>query len=465
MVADFRMQDQAAVIQWFKPDLGKKRAIECYELQLCRLSGPITVSLSTVTHNNREQTKALGAGLEEFVTLDKNIPTNEYTIYKLKAGDRYKIRVRCKLVDEEWPDWDHSMQSDPFAMPATMPNPPIHIRPFALNSKLTKDAEDGNPETMEGESQAGMDDMDSLQDQSDMTIAQSQASSYYAPEDRVKLTDDLDITHEYITITWTNGDSNGENIIEYNIEMARVRTYNPRDVIFARDAFLGVGTAETEDDYDRNFNYKVTSVESPSKSGKDYASEVIEWEDITKLGTFLAPQVFRAVNLYPGNAYTFRVKQKNKCGWSKISKASPLMCTHPSVPPATLYLLQVKDTFSVICWDEVEYKQSSLTTLEYQIQIRSLYSRLEEGKSKEAQYEKDWEDADARLMQPAELKHYITNSDFMETLMHPRKAGKQSGCMIRNLVELHWYIARVRVRSVIGWSPWSQATESFRTLR
>lgn len=102
----------------------------------------------------------------------------------------------------------------------------------------------------------------------------------------------------------------------------------------------------------------------------------------------------------------------------------------------------MKDTFSIICWDEVEYKQSSLMTLEYEIQIRSLYSQLEEGKSKEAQYEKDWETAEARLLPPTELSHHISQSEHASYLCSDEKRCEQSGCMIRNLIELHWYNIR-----------------------
>ena len=57
VVDDFRTHEQAAVLKWFKPDLGKKRAVDSYELQLCRHSGPMIVSLATINHNNKDFTK------------------------------------------------------------------------------------------------------------------------------------------------------------------------------------------------------------------------------------------------------------------------------------------------------------------------------------------------------------------------------------------------------------------------
>jgi len=40
-----------------------------------------------------------------------------------------------------------------------------------------------------------------------------------------------------------------------------------------------------------------------------------------------------------------------------------------------------------------------------------------------------------------------------------------TGAMVQGLEEFKWYIGRVRVRTVIGWSPWSEASLPCRTFR
>ena len=68
----------------------------------------------------------------EFVTLRNDLTENIYEVTGLKAGSRYKVRVRCKINDQpEWSPWDSAVLSDIFSMPATPPDPPFLVRAAA----------------------------------------------------------------------------------------------------------------------------------------------------------------------------------------------------------------------------------------------------------------------------------------------------------------------------------------------
>lgn len=68
----------------------------------------------------------------EFVTLRNDLTENVYEVTGLKAGSRYKCRVRCKINnDDEWTPWDCAVVSDIFSMPATPPDPPFLVRAAA----------------------------------------------------------------------------------------------------------------------------------------------------------------------------------------------------------------------------------------------------------------------------------------------------------------------------------------------
>lgn len=551
IVEEFVLSESAAKVEWFEPKLCSHRHVVAYELQLCRLKGPTTVELNIDSHVQpdkltlQRQPLVAPQSYEEYITISNSLVTNRFTMSGLRAGGRYQLRVRSKLSgDDDWLTWDDCVKSEAFVMPATPPDPPVALLPRVIEVKVKRIGEEINA-TVEDEASKKDDDVASVgsdshhqaispiphsQQQpetnsvgtthidldSEQSIACSTTSSYHVPDDRVTLSDDLEITHDSITLVWNNGDSNGEEVVEYDVEMARIRSYNPKDVIFARDAYMGGGSGgngdngrgTAEDDEDDNFNFKSQNIylsasDVLSSTGRGI-KERLNWERITAIGHFLGPQCFRIGGLHPGHCYAFRIRQRNACGWSKFSKASPLIVTHPSVPPNAPMVLAIRNTHVVLCWEEVELKDASLTTLEYQVQIRRLYTNPKKPdelistsngitNSRNHQQETDdvrnqisntnpppsidlgdeslfqdnWQVGDSQSLGLAELSDYMKFSSYSKFFLSkgPASAGKFAGCLLRNLVESQWYVARVRVRTVIGWSPWSIPAECFRTLR
>jgi hypothetical protein len=306
-------------------------------------------------------------------------------------------------------------------------------------------------------------------------------------------------------ITWNNGDANGQPIETYEVLCAHIRTYHPRDVIYAREAFLGVSDANPifktngagvsvksyEDDIHDKI-YKDTSLftaiathnqEEQKGEGHILSQHSVEWKDITSEGEFTGPQSFLVKNLLPGHAYAFKVRQANSVGWSEYSNASPLISTYPSIPPAEPLVLMTKDTFVVLGWEEVQQTggENTLTTLEYEIQLRTLLATTKQDTTtvntngiaaasdppavpaaEGLQYSSDWFLVTTRQLPLTELQFYLQHARIDNA---KEKSNSFCGVMIQQLIEFQWYIARVRTRTVIGWSPWSTISTQFRMLK
>jgi len=366
-----------------------------------------------------------------------------------------------------------------------------------LSSSLALEKNDATTKTKT--SQEDDDDSDDTQEHNNnssiQTYVDSTASSFLPPKDRIELQDDLDITHNSIVLTWTNGDANGQPITAYEILCAHVRTYHIGDVIYARDAFLKQSSSsssstsqqqtsqqqqlqQTTDStaFEEEFHAKIyqnTAASASSSNGLQQSlttttnnkgsshllgESTLEWKDITSIGEFVSPQSFQVKHLMPGQAYAFKVRQANAVGWSEYSSASALISTYPSIPPHKPYLLSVKDTFVILAWEEdVSSNGTQLTTLDYELQLRTLEATNNKNKNSatvnDEQYSSDWFGLHPvpRQLMHQELTKYTSSLCC--------------AVMIQQLVECQWYIARVRIRTVIGWSPWSESSLSFRTLK
>lgn len=321
-------------------------------------------------------------------------------------------------------------------------------------------------------------------------------------EDAPQLFTDLwEITHDTITITWTPGDSNGENLTDCELQMAEIKTYNHQDVLCARDAFLGLHYDEERQE--QLLHWTMASSDS-LEDGHQRTTKTgtggdlmrvddmvgLQWERINDRGRFLSPSAFQVQSLLPGGVYSFRIRIGNRIGWSPWSKASAMIATYPSVAPRPPQIVYVKATFSVVLWEEVQYKQNQLTTLENQLQICTVAQQRAakvappppQSSSSQFDYSEtapvdtgdasssgegggdDEHDADWRLVstsRPLGKKEIEAFLGFDA----PLYAGKNvSGAMIERLVEGRFYKVRVRVRTVVGWSPWSESSDLFRTM-
>jgi hypothetical protein len=382
---------------------------------------------------------------------------------------------------------------------------------------------------------------------SDVSVANSQTSEFKLPQTKIDLEDGLDIAHNYITITFVNGDSNGELIEAQEIQLSKIRNYHIQDIICAKEAFLGVHE-EDDDEEDENDSHNDTNntnnkrrksyeqrmnenmkpflLSEPDKEKNSYpftggkpSMEGLVWETVynndnkdnecpSKYSVeLLAKQVYRIKNLYPGSIYIFRIRSKNKLGWSPFSHSSPLIGTYPSIPPEKPLLLVNQQTFAIFMWKEMEKvssassainmtnssvdeeASSSLTTLEYQIQIRQIAVSRRVDHLTAVDYDNDslsymttgsnprpdrmliefisnWKSIAAEVLTFDQLKKVKTVKGLsLESTINASDLSTMKYVILSGLVEFSWYLVRIRIRTVIGWSPWSSPSDPFRMAK
>lgn len=390
--------------------------------------------------------------------------------------------------------------------------------------------------------------------------------------------DRWEITHNSITITWTPGDANGDNVFGCHLQMARVTAYDHRQVLCARDAFLGLHHDQQDDvnvddekEVEKDVEAKeavayvmfetmadgddennIVGVDNPPQSaspqtsskssiGQDFTfsvtavpdneqnkstklglagststkienktasaagttapaltSQALRWvtlDDSTRPpseqtsrgqygGRYLAPAVYQVTGLQPGGVYTFRVRQRNKLGWSAWSKASAMIATYPSVAPQAPMLISIHHHHVCVMWcSDITTRDSSsmpLTTLEHQLALCSVsvtsaaairLKSLTQDTSIGVDINKDNDDmlgngwylaSLSRSLTSAELSNLVSSSGIASTSVGDASAA--SGALIEGLVAGHSYRLKVRQRTVVGWSPWSDSSEIFRTI-
>eukprot|EP01040_Poterioochromonas_malhamensis_P008571 gene8571-9274_t len=473
--------------------------------------------------------------------------------------------------------------------------------------------------------------------QSDASIANSGVTEYRILQAKIDINSSTgseetayDITHNTITLTFANGDANGERIIGYELQMVRIRHYHFQDLLYAKEAFIGI--QEDDDDIEEENNVDVKnenhedhpikksyqqrmqenlqkpySGQASVTSGSTSAAASLSWETIhledeekdefeqsrdftTGLETSIyatisryavekiAPQTYKVQNLTPGETYAFRVRTKNKIGWSQFSSATPLIATYPSIPPEQPILLYRQQTVVILMWKDMEghnklqqtnsqsmsmslsrsntssaltspklkkmaskgivpeiapaptlkaqrtppqappifapddvggaemTTMTTLSTLEYELQIRKVTIKqvlpiLDTKENKQMdmsrpttseknnkkvilEYLSKWETIHSQIYSYDQLKKQPIFAQFqrmnntgtfqngtMSGMMNLSSLLSGSGILdpsilrfviLSNLVEFNWYLMRVRVRTVIGWSPWSPPSDPFR---
>ena len=307
----------------------------------------------------------------------------------------------------------------------------------------------------------------------------------------------LEITHNSITVTWQSGQANGLPVEEFIVEIARVRTYRLVDVVRAREAYINVNESdEVRDDDSASYNSNAASHSGMFKQGfqppamhsegttsTEVAEDCWQWQDITKTGgVFVDFQKFRADNLIPGSTYIFRVKQRNACGWSAFSGASRMIATFPSVPPGQPTVFAVRSSYTAVRWAESEHPGVGLTNLEYEVQIGVIPNILSSDARTSVTQQQTavvavdplWCTIAARflpasdsllqvLLQEASedsVGQQTTNASLVRLVQEADRSYVH--VLLQSLVSQNTYVLRVRVRTVVGWSPWSATSSPFR---
>lgn len=318
--------------------------------------------------------------------------------------------------------------------------------------------------------------------------------------------DQWEIGYDYVELIWQPGIANGEPITGVEVYRAMVRLYSCQDLLKIssllcnRDAYEGLDGEGDQQSYE-----DVSSQSGGGSSGgssESYSSqekEELEWVNISQTGgIFHSMQSFRATALLPGQAYCFKVRQKNKLGWSDFSLPSPIIGTYPSAPPCDMEVVHITQTFVIMAVTTT----CSFSTLQYEVQSRisldGLMSSSEdlvdntEGsiswqtmpfKILDRTYCERFYDEKSRTITPKPCSSYsskmfIDDVELLEQyhdLLAPCEDDKSPHKMeekrvveylqISGLIEGQSYALRVKRRTVLGWSPFDQTSTMLQMRR
>ena len=532
-VLEFDREARSARIGWFRPILHKSKTLSAFEVQLALLDGPSTREIDVFAWDKRDV-----AGAMAWQTLADDLTTNEFLVPELRAGFKYRARVRY-CVDGDWIPWQQAFVSDPIHAPACAPEGPFHVRPSkkppidlsqSIISLDKQDEEDEDEATLRmfGGMVVASDDADmgavSVQDAEaalaelsaapvpittsttahtvdtintanksvniddkisadDKVIGDSLMSASVISDDEHDPTAEYDIKHNEIVIQWTNGNTNGSPSIEFLIEMAKIRDYTQADMdaaaaaafdpdhssFVSSTAELNIASVDNNknqieeegllvverqisasaDSMDSNQDAQdmtgiaqsINNVEEEVISGSNIsiAKAQLVWRDITTTGEMLGPGAFRARDLVPGSSYVFRVRTRNEYGWSPWSASSRIITTYPCTPPSQPQFVQVSPQFLYVQWNESNGDSTGLTCLDFELQIGKVPLR------------------------EVAMHH---NINWEEPALRPKPElciKPLHGVMVDKLLPGAVYVVRVRVRTIAGWSAWSDISKPQRT--
>jgi len=165
----------------------------------------------------------------------------------------------------------------------------------------------------------------------------------------------------------------------------------------------------------------------------------------------LGPQAFRVTQLLPGASYIFRRRVRNQFGWSPFSLASPVITTFPCLPVQQPEVLKCGPYCVWLRWNEQgrDGRFMGMTNLEFDVQV----GKIPAGETQQT-YAVPWETADAS----------VAGGDFGKPRAGDAANAKFVAVMVNNLSPATDHCVRVRVRTVLGWSTWSEVSATFRTL-
>eukprot|EP01038_Epipyxis_sp_PR26KG_P006935 gene6935-9489_t len=509
--------DQSVHISWFEPIIFNGQVVEAYELQMCYLAGPMRKSITVNSkeynprknnideitqveqdyseslldnnnnnnnnNNNKIEIEASQAEVtemlslsdmsHEYFTVSDTITSNNYIVSNLKPGGKYKFRVRMKYKDSDWFDWETCLMSEVLSVPSTIPDPPFHIRPSKLEII-------GNNKNWKVHNNKEGEEIGHFNEQ--LKSVHSSNNNHYFNEnfhtiksrkdsfDGLEISDiDLfqyDITHNSITIEWTNGNSNGSPIIEYIIEMAMIRNFKIEDIVNAREAYSNIeidnNSTVSTPNIDKKHTRKINIINNNN----------LHWINVTNPAFFINPQKYHVSNLFPGQTYTFRMKQRNQNGWSSYSNSSKIISTYPTLPPSQPIIIFISKTYLDVTWytrdfDEInnstirnynevnDEAKITLSNLEYNVQVAVIHTTNNNNHNNKTNFNQ-------RNLEWIDVSYTIINNspnnqdDDDDNLSYEVR--------INDLIAGTCYVIRVRARSVLGWSTWSKISLSCRTL-
>lgn len=251
------------------------------------------------------------------------------------------------------------------------------------------------------------------------------------PPQQLKEGAELMITHNSIDIEWTNGIPNGSAILECEVQCCKVREYCIDDLERAAAA------AGKEEAWDAEL------------SGLN-KTNALAWVNITQQGIFLSNQSFRAKGLLSGVGYIFRIRQRNDVHWSSYSRSTPIITTLLAAPPSTPEVIMTSTAHVVVQWQQQQDTTFIFSGLEHIIQIARLGLTVPTDEPVKNERELLWEPAEYRSCDGAG-KQQVTNSEV-------------SRVIIDNLLPMTCYTLRIKIRTVAGWTSWSELSYPFRTL-
>ena len=490
-ITDIDIENSLITFNWFQPLLTNNRIVSCYELQLCTLKGPDhkRITLATIekplinmqfrritaiqTHNNDNQdpedqnndnhgliiipAKTEDITQMDYETMSNKIKTKTYTVNSLHPGGKYSCRIRACIDNNQWIDWEYGCRSDIFSVPARRPNPPTAVFPV-----LSPTIQDINiSEQMIGYQGIVIDN------------------------------------HDNVTISWKNGLTNGSILIDYEIQCARMKDNEIHDLVFLKEETLNkqydFNNNNNENDLNTKSIMNETSIITDISSTLFTTESIHElpWKNVTSIGNNLGPQLFQLNNLIPGASYVFRIRHNNIIGWSDYSDISPVITTCCTIPPEKPQFYMAGNSYAIIQWNEKPEKGQeiiNLSRLDYHVQLGIIpigQDAIKQPINKNGDGIK-WVNINTRtIINPIDYKNEMknieneiidknvnngnnvnnnTNENEDTSQIYRTDPRGIVSAVIDNLSSSTWYVVKVRVRTIAGWSPWSEISDAVRTL-
>lgn len=465
-------------LQWVAPVL-KHRTVTAYEVQMCEPSGPRQNSVSVFTNRKNsdasaalevsEDVERAAGGGYEFYTVDDTVRENHTIIRNLRPGIRYQFRVRPQ-IDNIWCNMNLLQMSDVVAVPASSPDAPTAVAVCELVPTIYRRPTTGATiTTADTEYQAG-------EVKESFDLSETAVSIHYIDDMKIPA-----VAHNSILISWMNGNPNGSPIIDNAIEMARVRDYSHSDSVLGLDSSGKLPSGQFSGNIlnlSSRFDASITESETDNENIEIDSS--LDWIDVSQGGQYISPTSFRVLGLLAGCAYIFRIRQRNSIGWSTWSLASDTVKTLASAPPCAPVATHVGSYHVVLEWTDMD-DQFNYTILDFELQVALLppgkrnntNSTDHDDSSWDVQLE--WSVPEARRHDSAEVgAHQTMIKSVKSSAAASAQESKQEDiyadhfncrCVfIDKLSPMSMYVARVKVRTVTGWSAWSGIGKPFRTL-
>jgi hypothetical protein len=210
----------------------------------------------------------------------------------------------------------------------------------------------------------------------------------------------------------------------------------------------------------------------------------LPWRDVTKEGDMLGPQAFRIKNLLPGASYAFRVRQRNAKGWSPYSRACEPITTKLTVPPDPPAAVKTHAFDALIRWRENGVERFGFQySLDQDLQIASLtLGQVREYQQCASMSDREvmafmstiaWKRAVTRRIEGNVTGSSAEEEDEDASITGAAHSPNQepdgptkavyATVLVDRLSPGTAYVARVRVRTVAGWSSFSGISKVFRT--